>query len=179
MRKAVQNEIKPIKGDSRAFHVSRRQDHSQRIDNQTLCGDERSHAGLVIAYNGKPLTPINSSRDEEARLERFIKNPEELHKKREQERENAERTSRIIARSPDAFLYEDAGRRPDRKASAEPAIPLVKLNFRPNPPYQPPSRVEEVLTGMQGYVLVDAVHYRLASIDGTLFKVRSASAGEF
>ncbi len=23
---------------------------------------------------------------------------------------------------------------------------------------------------MQGYVLVDAVHYRIASIDGTLFK---------
>jgi hypothetical protein len=44
------------------------------------------------------------------------------------------------------------------------------LKFRPNPRYEPPSRVEEVLTGMQGYVLVDAVRYRLASIDGTLFK---------
>ncbi len=30
--------------------------------------------------------------------------------------------------------------------------------------------MEEVLTGMQGYVLVDAVCNRLASIDGTLFK---------
>ena len=30
--------------------------------------------------------------------------------------------------------------------------------------------MEEVLTGMQGHVLVDAVHYRIASIDGTLFK---------
>ncbi len=30
--------------------------------------------------------------------------------------------------------------------------------------------MEEVLTGMQGYVLVDAVRHRIASIDGTLFK---------
>ena len=45
-----------------------------------------------------------------------------------------------------------------------------KLNFRPNPRYVPPSRVEEVLTGMKGYVLVDATSYRIASIDGTLFK---------
>ena len=53
---------------------------------------------------------------------------------------------------------------------AGPARPLVKLKFRPNPHYQPPSHVEEVLTGMQGYVLVDATDYRIASIDGTLFK---------
>jgi hypothetical protein len=44
------------------------------------------------------------------------------------------------------------------------------LKFRPNPSYQPPSRVEEILTGMEGFVLVDAVRCRLASIDGTLFK---------
>jgi hypothetical protein len=50
------------------------------------------------------------------------------------------------------------------------SAPLVKLKFQPNPNYQPPSRVEEVLTGMQGYVLVDADRYRIASIDGTLFK---------
>jgi hypothetical protein len=30
--------------------------------------------------------------------------------------------------------------------------------------------VEEVLAGMEGYLLVDAVAFRLASIDGTLFK---------
>ena len=48
--------------------------------------------------------------------------------------------------------------------------PLVKLKFRPNPRYQPPSRVEQVLTAMQGFVLVDVARYRLASIDGTLFR---------
>jgi hypothetical protein len=51
-----------------------------------------------------------------------------------------------------------------------PGSTLVKLKFQPNPKYEPPSRVEEILTGMQGYILLDPVHYRIASIDGTLFK---------
>ena len=71
---------------------------------------------------------------------------------------------------PDAFLFEYAGEEPGSEGIGRTGHILVKLKFRPNPRYQPPSRVEEVLTGMQGYVLVDAVHYRIASIDGTLFK---------
>jgi hypothetical protein len=47
---------------------------------------------------------------------------------------------------------------------------LVVLKFHPNPSYEPPSRVEQVLTGMQGEVMVDTQCNRLASIDGTLFR---------
>src|SRR5262249_34514799 len=45
-----------------------------------------------------------------------------------------------------------------------------RLKFRPNPNYSPPSRVEEVLRGMQGFVLVDPKARRIARIDGTLSK---------
>src|SRR5208282_2507000 len=41
---------------------------------------------------------------------------------------------------------------------------------RPNPAYQPPSRVELVLAGMEGVVVIDPVARRLAKIDGTLTK---------
>ena len=47
---------------------------------------------------------------------------------------------------------------------------LVRLKFHPNPNYEPPTRVEQVLTGMQGVVLVDAQEQHIARIDGTLFK---------
>jgi len=62
-------------------------------------------AGLVIAYNGQPLTP-DQRRAEEARVERFLSNPEELKKKRKQEREDEDRTMRIVRAIPDAFLFE-------------------------------------------------------------------------
>jgi hypothetical protein len=124
---------------------------------------------LVIAYNGKPLTSAQRQQ-EQARVERFIIHPEELRKKREQERASAEHTMRIVRAMPDAFLFEYAGEEPGSPSIGRAGEPLVKLKFQPNPRYQPPSHVEEVLAGMQGYVLVDPVRYRIASIDGTLFK---------
>ncbi len=124
---------------------------------------------MVIANNGKPLTP-EQRREEEARVERFVNDPEELRKKREQEHAEAERTLRIVRAMPEAFLFEYAGEEQGSAGIGRAGDTLVKLKFRPNPSYQPPSHVEEVLTGMQGFVLVDAVHYRIASIDGTLFK---------
>ncbi|MGH9642902.1 MAG: hypothetical protein ACRD3Q_10780 [Terriglobales bacterium] len=130
---------------------------------------KQGSAGLAIAYDGKPLTP-DQQRDEQARLQRFMNNQDELRKKQRQERDDAERTTRIMRALPDAFIYQYAGEEPGTQGIGRVGDPLVKLTFRPNLRYQPPSRVEEVLTGMQGHILVDAVHYRIASIDGTLFR---------
>ena len=47
---------------------------------------------------------------------------------------------------------------------------LLRLKFRPNPKYDPPTHVEQVLVGMQGVVLIDAQKQHIARIDGTLFK---------
>ncbi len=126
-------------------------------------------AALTVASDGKPLTSEQRAA-EQARLERFLKNPDDLRKKHAQEREDAERTTRIMRALPDAFLYEYAGKETGSAGIGRPGDPLVKLSFRPNPAYRPPSRVEEVLTGMQGHLLIDEARFRLASIDGTLFR---------
>jgi hypothetical protein len=126
-------------------------------------------AGMAIAYNGKPLTP-EQRQSEEARVSRFVTNPDELKKKRKQEQEDEDRSMRIIRAIPDAFLFEYAGEQPGTIDMGKPGDPLVKLKFRPNPQYDPPSKVEQILTGMQGIMLIDAAHDRLALIDGTLFK---------
>ena len=169
VRKAVQNEIKAANDDSARFLFRGTKTTPQGSTTRLYVETKEATAGLVIAYNGKPLTP-EQRHAEEARVERFISHPEELKKKREQEHANAERTLRIMRALPDAFLFDYAGEEPGSEGIGRAGEPLVKLKFRPNLGYQPPSRVEEVLTGMQGYVLVDAAHYRLASIDGTLFK---------
>jgi hypothetical protein len=126
-------------------------------------------AGELIATNGQPLK-ADERQSEEARIERFINNPQELKKKCEQDHETAERTMRIIRALPDAFLFSYAGREKGTETIGRANARLLKFSFHPNPAYQPPTRVEEVLTGLQGYVLVDAENLRLAAIDGTLFK---------
>jgi hypothetical protein len=77
---------------------------------------------------------------------------------------------RIVRAIPDAFLFQYAGEEQPSPGVGRPGHPLVKLTFHPNPSYQPPSRVEQVLTGMQGFVLIDPESPRLATIDGTLFR---------
>jgi hypothetical protein len=169
VRKAVQNEIKAANDDSAHFLFRGTKTTPKGTTTKLYVETKEATAGLVIANNGKPLTP-EQRRAEEARVERFVNHPEELKKKREQERDSAERTLRIMRALPDAFLFEYAGEEQGSEGMGRAGDPLVKLQFRPNPRYQPPSRVEEVLTGMQGYVQVDPIRYRIASIDGTLFK---------
>jgi hypothetical protein len=169
VRKAVQNEIKAANDGAARVMFRSTKTTPKGSTTKLYIETKDATAGLVIAYNGKPLTP-EQQHEEESRVERFINNPEELQKKRQQERENTERSLRITRALPDAFLFEYTGEEPGRAGVGRAGATLVKLKFRPNPHYQPPSRVEEVLTGMQGVLLVDPAQYRIASIDGTLFK---------
>jgi hypothetical protein len=167
VRKAVQNEVKATADDYFMFRGVKTT--SKGSTTKLYVETKEATAGLVIAYDGKPLTQ-DQRQGEQDRLERFVKNPEELRKKRAQEHDDADRTTRIVRALPDAFLFEYAGEEPGSTGIGKPGEPLVKLKFRPNPDYHPPSHVEEVLTGMQGHILVDAHRFRVASIDGTLFK---------
>jgi hypothetical protein len=168
VRKAVQNEVNATSGSVRfMFHGTKTTPKGSTT--KIYVETKEATAGMVVAYDGKPLTP-QQHQDEEARVERFVKSPEELRKKHAQEHEDAERTMRIVRALPDAFLYADEGEEPGSAGVGRVGATLVKLKFRPNPDYKPPSHVEDVLTGMQGYLLVDAAHDRIASIDGTLFK---------
>lgn len=169
VRKAVANEIKASEDGAAHFLFRGTKTTPKGSTTELYVEAKDATAGLVIAYNGKPLT-AEQHRDEETRVERFIDNPEEMKKKRQQEHENSERTTRIVRALPDAFLYEYDGEEKRSEGMGRVGGPLIKLRFRPNPAYKPPSRVEEVLTAMQGYVLMDAARARLARIDGTLFK---------
>jgi hypothetical protein len=169
VRKAVQNEIKASKGDVAHFMFRGTKTTPKGSTTRLYVETRDATAGMVIAIDGMPLT-AEQRREEESRLEHFVTHPEELKKKHQKEHEDNDRTLRIMRALPDAFLYENAGQQTGGEGIGHSGEPLVKLKFRPNPQYQPPSRVEEVLTGMQGHVLVDPVHYRLAEIDGTLFK---------
>ena len=71
---------------------------------------------------------------------------------------------------PDAFIYEFDGTEPSRPGVGKPGDELVRLKFQPNPLYTPPSRVEQVLMGMRGTVLIDKGARRLARIHATLFR---------
>jgi len=126
-------------------------------------------AGLLIANDDKPIS-TQQLQDESAHLERLATNRDELRRKQKQEHEDAEHALRIVEALPDAFVYEFDGMEPGREGVGKVGDELVRLKFRPRPHYAPPSRVEQVLLGMEGYVLIDKNACRLAKIEGTLFR---------
>lgn len=126
-------------------------------------------AAMLIAVNDKPLTP-EQQQAEENHLSSLMNNPEQLRKKAAREKEDEDRSLRIVKALPDAFCYEYAGTENSAAGLGKPGDELVKLKFKPNPAYNPPTHVEQVLTGMQGELLIDQETHRLARIDGTLFQ---------
>jgi hypothetical protein len=126
-------------------------------------------AAMLIALNDQPLN-AQQQKTETEHLAWLMNDPDQLRKKRAREKEDEERTLRIVKALPDAFLYEYAGAESGAAEPGEAGDPLVKLNFKPNPAYSPPSRVEQVLAGLQGYLLIDTKARRIARIDGTLFR---------
>jgi hypothetical protein len=169
VRRVVQNEITKSSGSSTGF-MYKDQRKTPHVSQTKLMVETRdATAGLLVEQGGHPLTP-EQQKAEKARLQNYINNPGELNKKRRQEKEDAERTAKIVKALPDAFLYEADGTERGADGVGQPGHELIRLKFRPNPSYDPPSRVEQVLTGMQGHLLIDAKENRIAEIDGTLQK---------
>jgi len=168
VRRTVQQEIAPGNGNARAMFLDRKE--TPRGSQTKLIVETREGmAGMLIAINDKPLPP-EQRQAEEARLSELARNPEALKKKQKSEKEDEERVTRIMKALPDAFLYEPDGTTVGNQTIGKVGDQLVRLKFRANPRYSPPSHVEQVLTGMQGYLLIDADQHRIARIDGILSK---------
>jgi hypothetical protein len=151
--------------------------HMFRDDKKTAQGSQtrlyvetqEAMAGMTIAYNDRPLT-VEQLQSEEGRLQGLVDNREQLRRKERQEKEEAQHTLSILKALPDAFLFDVDGEEVGTASVGKEGMRLVRLRFRPNPAYHPPTRVEEVLVGMNGVVLIDPVSRRIARIDGILFK---------
>lgn len=126
-------------------------------------------AGMLVAVNDQPISP-EQQQQEEGHLGWLMSNPDQLRKKHAREKEDADRSLRIVKALPDAFRYEYVGLEPGDSELGKPGDQMARVKFSPNPAYSPPTRVEQVLAGMEGYLVLDRTARRMARIDGTLFR---------
>ncbi len=168
VRKTVANEITAAYDFTKFMFRSQKQT-PQGSRTKLFVQTRDATAAILLAINDQPLND-DQRRAEESRLRELVDNPEELIKKQRQEKEDDERVNRIIRAMQDALLYEYDGTEIGQPGIGRPGDELVRLSFRPNPKYDPPTRIEQVLTGMRGYVLIDAHRNRIAKIEGTLYK---------
>src|SRR6478672_5850523 len=160
VRRAVQNEIKN-NNQGPKYMCRQRKETLTGSQIKLMVETRDAMVGMVVANNDQPLNQ-EQRRAEYGRIERFLQQPSELEKKRAQEKENADRVNAILKALPDAFVYEYDGTESGRPGVGRPGEQLVRLKFRPNPRYDPPTHVEQVLVGMQGVVLVDPQDQHIA-----------------
>ncbi|MDP9161379.1 MAG: hypothetical protein M3O09_14250 [Acidobacteriota bacterium] len=168
VRATVQHEIQSAQGGAKfLFREHKRTQNGSQT--KIIIETREMMAGMLVAVNDQPL-PADQRQAEYRRVQRFVNDPAERRKRERQEKEDADRTKRIMTALPDAFLYQWDGTEPGSEKVGRNGHDLVRLKFSPNPKYSPPSNVEQILTGMQGNLLIDNADHRIAKIEGTLFK---------
>jgi hypothetical protein len=166
VQRTVQNEIK-ANNNSTAFSFRERRESPAGSQTELIVETREAMAGMLIANNDRPLSP-QEKQAEIGRLDHLVQDPGELARKKAKEAETKDRITRIVKALPDAFLYEFDGMDTGNGLLGGQDAKLIRLKFRPNPKYNPPTHVEQVLTGMQGTMLIDSKQERIARIDGTL-----------
>ena len=169
VRKTVANEVAAANHPELHHMFRSRRQTPKGSQTHVYVETNQALAGMLVAIDDKPLT-AEQQQAEDNHLEWLVNNPVQLRKKAAREKEDEDRSLRIVKALPDAFLYEYAGTEECVPGLGKAGDHLVKLNFKPNPAYTPPSREEQVLRGMQGQLLIDKELVRLARIDGTLFQ---------
>jgi len=156
-RAVVNNELKiSDQNQSRWAYVAEKEEAGKKQTKRVI---ETAYGSLerVIAVNGVPLTP-EQQRVESERVARLAKSPYELKKLEQAKQKDADQCRAFFKMIPETFVFDYAGQ------SGE----LVKLTFKPNPNYQPPTREGRVLHHMTGEMWVHPKQLRLGAIYGTL-----------
>ena len=111
----------------------------------------------LIAIDGTALS-LEQKRQDDARIERVIKDPRPLLKLKQAEDEDEQKLQRLMSFMPQAFVYEYDGVEEN----------LVRVKFTPNPNYVPPTYEARVIHSLAGTMLIDSEHKRLTKVAGQL-----------
>lgn len=163
VRVAIQNEINDGATRSKLFTWKERQfrEHIPQLEN--IVDTPSGAVSRVLLIDNKPLSPKQRS-EEDARIRRML-DPAQMRRKLKEQREDDERTRKMLTAIPDAFNFSYLD-----TITAPNGHKLTHIRFTARPGFDPPTRESAVFTGMQGEMLVDETARRLAKIDGTLFR---------
>jgi hypothetical protein len=161
VRRAADNELKATDKAHYMYRLKKVNDEGTQL--KEMVETQVGTIGRMILLNGKPLTPAQREK-EDRRLQRLVDNPDALRSKQKEQKEDDERTRKMMHALPEAFIYEyvDTVRGEDG--------PMIHLRFRPNPNFDPPSRETQVYQGMEGEMWVNQNAERIERMQAKLFR---------
>lgn len=119
--------------------------------------------GRTLLVNGAPPNAARQQKDE-ARLQKLLSDPSVVADKRKAQKRDEQRIQTMMKALPDAFTFEYEG------TEAGGTGQLIRVNFQPDPNFNPPNRETQILGGMQGTLWIDAKDERMEHIDARLVR---------
>jgi hypothetical protein len=111
----------------------------------------------LLAIDGRPLD-LDQRQQDNARIGRLLHDPGGQLKVKRAHDEDEQKLETLMRLMPQAFLYDYDGVEEG----------LVRIKFRPNPNYDPPTYEARVVHSLAGTVLIDSQQRRLTKLSGQL-----------
>jgi hypothetical protein len=111
----------------------------------------------VLAIDGTALNPDQRQQDD-ARIGRLMKDPRSLLKLKQAQAEDEVKLEKLMSLMPEAFVYDYDGGEENS----------LRIKFRPNPDYSPPTYEARVIHSLAGTILIDSEQKRLTKVAGHL-----------
>jgi|SRR5579859_63612 len=159
VRDTINNELKAIDNDhTRWMYRLHREDDKGSTDREVVETTE-GNLSKTLLFNGQPLTAEQREKDEQ-RMHEQVSDPEARIHREKREKADAEKARQLLKGIPDAFIFTYDGMEDG----------MVRVAYRPNPHYNPPSREMTVYHSMSGDLLIHPSLQRLVRLEGRLFE---------
>jgi hypothetical protein len=156
-RKIVRNELKFQDEDHGHWMYRLEKEESGKKQVQEIVETKDGSLTRLLSIDSRPLDATQQQKEDQ-RIQRLVSNPDEQRKLQQARNKRAEQGERLFKLLPDAFVFNYAGGDGN----------LVKLSFRPNPKFHPPSLEARVFHDIEGEMWVDCKQERLAMFNGRL-----------
>jgi hypothetical protein len=157
VRRMVQSEIAAQEQDHSKWHFFTRRAENGKVVVQEKVQTVSGTLRRILLLNGKPLSSEERAKESE-KLEQFTHDRDAQQKKLRDERADADKARKMFEMFPEAFIYTHAGEENG----------LVKLNFVPNPKFDPPTREAQVFHAMSGTLWIEPKEMRFAKMQASL-----------
>ena len=155
-RSVVTNELKFQDDHTNWMYRLEKEQYGKKQVKEIIETKEGSLSRL-LSINDRPLT-AKQQEEEDQRVRELMTSRGAQQKLRRALDTETLQGRRLFKMLPDAFVFNHAGGDEN----------LVKLSFRPNPSFHPPSLEARVFHDMEGEMWVDCKQERLAAFDGHL-----------
>jgi hypothetical protein len=157
VRRIVANELKAQDEDHSHWMYRMEVEDREKGEVREIIETPYGDLSRLLYVNGRPLSQ-EEQRKEDQRIQTLASNLGEHRKLPQARNEDGDEARRLLKMLPDALLF----------TLQERSGKLVKLSFKPNPSFKPPSREAHVFHEMEGEVWFDTAQNRLVQITGHL-----------